>query len=102
MSVISLHAVRTFKGLPEHVRRRIRDDWYRVMECAERERRERNGDGLVDGTVPFTLHKLKIDERPVDEYRAYHYMLFNFFLFGEDAKVKSAEHRKRERGGCNG
>ena len=101
MKVTSLHFVRTYKRLPDHVRCYIRDDWYQVLEFAERLRSLRRGDGLVDGCVPDSLKKLHIDERSVDEYRAYHYMLFNhfLFLFDECGKVKSAERRRAETGG---
>ncbi|MEY4747087.1 MAG: hypothetical protein RLZZ416_136 [Candidatus Parcubacteria bacterium] len=55
----------------------------------------RTKDGLADGTIPRALHQFRIDERPGDEYRAYHYLLFNFFLY-DGALVKSAARRDQE------
>ena len=101
MKVTSLHFVRTYKRLPDHVRCYIRDDWYQVLEFAERLRSLRRGDGLVDGCVPDSLKKLHIDERSEEEYRAYHYMVFNHFLFDDRGRVKSARRRRAERGGAH-
>jgi len=86
------HAARTFANLSVQKQRLIRDDWFRVIQTAED---IRTGDGLVDSTIPRTLKEWGIEKRTRDEYFAYHRMLFNYFLFGEDSKAKSAARRSR-------
>ncbi|OGG75512.1 hypothetical protein A3A41_00405 [Candidatus Kaiserbacteria bacterium RIFCSPLOWO2_01_FULL_54_22] len=66
------------------------------MQHAER---IRTGNGLIDGTVPRTLRECGIEDRTPGEYRAYHHMLFHFFIFGDDSRVKCKERRVAEQGG---
>ena len=87
-----MHAIRTYGNLPSRYQRHISANWFDVVDVAES---CRVNDGLVDGAVPRALAKCGIRKEDGERYDAHHHFLFNYFLFGEDSKAKSAARRPR-------
>lgn len=97
-SELFVEASKALNALPLGSQKLLRDDWFDVVLKVESIRTK---DGIIDGAIPLALRQCGIESRSAKELEAYRRLLMELYLFGAEAKRKSAERRSIERGGAS-
>ena len=90
-----IEGVRAFQRLRPHEQTLIGPNWSDVIATAIRLRKET--ESLIDGTVAKVMKEHGIDGYDDKRKVAYQRLLTEFYLFGSEAKSRSAGYEKKHK-----